>query len=41
MPGMLKSKVVKVRAYARRRFGRLEHVCSHFRSWPGQLSFDF
>jgi len=41
MPGMLKSKVVKVRAYVRRRFGRLEHVCSHFRSWPGQLSFDF
>lgn len=35
------SKLVKVRAYVRVRFGRLEHVCAHFRSWPNQLSFDF
>lgn len=41
MSSMLKSKVVKVRAYVRFRFGRLERVCSHFRSWPRQLSFDF
>lgn len=41
MSHMLKSKVVKVRAYVRFRLGRLEHVCAHFRSWPRQLSFDF
>lgn len=27
-------KVVSVRAYLRRRFGRLEHVCKHKRSLP-------
>lgn len=37
----LQSRVVKVRAYLRFRLGRLEHVCAHWRSWPGQLSFDF
>lgn len=41
MSNMLKSKVVNVRAYVRFRLGRLESVCSHFRSWPRQLSFDF
>ena len=30
-------KGVHVRAYVRRRFGRDETVCSHWRSWPGQL----
>jgi hypothetical protein len=25
---------VFVRDYFRRRFGRKEHVCSHFRRWP-------
>lgn len=35
------SKLVSVRAYVRMRFGRLEHVCAHMRSWPRQLSFDF
>lgn len=38
---MLVSKLVKVRAYVRMRFGRLENVCAHVRSWPRQLSFDF
>lgn len=38
---MLRSKAVSVRAYLRMRFGRLEHVRAHFRSWPRQLSFDF
>jgi len=32
---------VSVRAYDRHRFGRLEHVRAHTRSWPGQLSFAF
>ena len=41
MTDMAKAKLVYVHAYLRRRFGRWEHVCSHFRSWPGQLSFDF
>lgn len=41
MRKMLRSKVVRVRAYLRTRFGRLEHVCAHWRSHPGQLSFDF
>lgn len=27
-------KTVHVRAYVRRRFGRLERVCAHWRSWP-------
>lgn len=30
-------KSVFVRAYLRRRFGRLERVCQHWRSHPGQL----
>lgn len=38
---MLKPKLIAVRAYVRLRFGRLEHVCAHWRSWPGQLAFDF
>lgn len=29
---------VHVRRYVRRRFGRLEHVREHCRSYPGQLS---
>lgn len=36
-----KPKVVPVRAYVRWRFGRLEHVCAHWRSLPGQYSFGF
>jgi hypothetical protein len=27
-------KAVHVTAYTRFRFGKLEWVCSHFRSWP-------
>jgi hypothetical protein len=34
-------KAVHVCSYTRMRFGRLEHVREHFRSWPGQLSFGF
>jgi hypothetical protein len=34
-------KSVHVTAYVRWRFGRLEHVCSHFRSMPGQGDFGF
>lgn len=30
-------KNVFVRAYIRFRFGRLENVCPHWRSLPGQL----
>lgn len=30
----LKPKVVKVRNYVRRRFGKTEHVCQHWRSLP-------
>lgn len=37
----MRPKAVHVRAYERVRFGRLEHVREHYRSWPGQLSFDF
>jgi hypothetical protein len=35
------SKSVFVNAYTRWRFGKLEHICAHYRSWPDQLSFDF
>ena len=34
-------KTVFVRNYIRIRFGHPEHVCSHWRSAPGQLSFNF
>ncbi len=34
-------KPVFVNAYTRWRFGRLEHVSSHYRSLPGQLDFGF
>ena len=34
-------KTVFVRNYTRIRFGHLEFVCSHWRSAPGQLSFNF
>jgi len=34
----LREKPVFVRAYTRIRFGRLEHVCAHYRSWPNQLT---
>lgn len=34
-------KAVHVCAYTRIRFGSLEHVCEHYRSWPGQLEFSF
>lgn len=36
-----RAKLVSVRAYERVRFRRLEKVCAHFRSHPGQLVFDF
>jgi hypothetical protein len=29
---------VFVNAYVRMRFGRIEHVCAHWRSFPGQMS---
>lgn len=32
---------VFVHSYSRFRFGRWEDVCAHFRSYPGQLAFDF
>jgi hypothetical protein len=32
-----KTKSVFVHMYVRYRFGRLEHVCQHWRSYPGQL----
>lgn len=35
------AKTVFVRNYTRIRFGHLEHVCAHWRSAPGQLSFNF
>jgi hypothetical protein len=31
-------KSVHVRSYVRLRFGRLEHVCEHCRSFPGQMT---
>jgi hypothetical protein len=34
-------KTVHVCAYTRIRFGRVEYVCEHYRSWPGQLDFGF
>jgi len=34
-------KRVHVNAYTRKRYGRLEQVCEHWRSWPHQLSFGF
>lgn len=36
-----RARTVFVRAYTRIRFGVLEHVCQHWRSHPGQMSFDF
>lgn len=33
-----KPKSVRVRAYTRIRFGSLENVCQHWRSYPHQLS---
>lgn len=27
-------KVIFVHAYTRMRYGRLEYVCAHWRSWP-------
>ncbi|AIV62572.1 hypothetical protein DO71_2699 [Burkholderia pseudomallei] len=43
MPNLAReqAKTVFVRNYTRIRFGHLEHVCSHWRSAPGQLSFNF
>lgn len=35
---LTKVKSVFVRAYLRFRFGRIEHVCQHWRSHPGQLA---
>jgi hypothetical protein len=36
-----KRKTVHVRAYVRYRFGKLEDVCQHWRSAPGQMAFEF
>lgn len=33
-----RSKAVHVPPYVRFRFGKLEHVCEHWRSHPGQLA---
>jgi hypothetical protein len=33
-PPAARDKVVYVTAYTRFRFGKLEWVCAHFRSWP-------
>jgi hypothetical protein len=33
--------MVWVNPYTRMRFGRLEYVCGHYRSYPGQLAFGF
>lgn len=41
MPTYRRLKSVFVRAYDRYRFGRWENVCQHYRSHPGQMSFDF
>lgn len=38
---MSTAKAVHVCSYQRTRFGRREYVREHWRSWPGQLSFDF
>lgn len=35
------AKAVHVCSYWRTRLGRREQVREHWRSWPGQLSFDF
>ena len=37
----IRRKPVFVNEYDRFRFGKWEHVRSHYRSLPGQLSFDF
>ena len=34
----LRVKSVYVCSYTRRRFGRWEHVCQHWRSHPGQMN---
>lgn len=31
----LASRMVYVRSYMRVRFGRTEHVCAHYRRYPG------
>lgn len=36
-----KPKTVFVHNYVRTRFGRQEHVCAHWRSWPRQLALPF
>ena len=35
---LIKMKTVFVTAYTRFRLGRIEHVCQHWRSHPGQLN---
>jgi hypothetical protein len=37
MPLCMFPKAVHVRSYVRVRFGRLEQVCEHCRSFPGQM----
>lgn len=37
-PMYFKAKSVFVRAYIRLRYGRIENVCQHWRSYPGQLA---
>lgn len=39
--GYQRFKGVFVRAYVRFRLGRLENVCQHWRSHPGQLTLNF
>lgn len=40
-PASSRLKTVYVRRYPRFRFGRWEDVTDHYRSPPGQLSFNF
>jgi len=37
-PIFYRTKSVFVRTYIRLRFGKIENVCQHWRSYPGQLS---
>lgn len=34
----LAKDLVHVNSYLRVRFGKLEHVCEHYRNWPGTAS---
>ena len=38
MRNRFRLKNVRVRPYVRFRFGKLEHVCEHWRSLPNQMN---